>query len=291
MTKRFSLQPMIEAAGCALFGFYILKLCLTNEFLFYLTPRMKPWLIFTACVMFAWALSAAKTAFEADHYHVNLTSVFVLLIPLMLLLLPRKNVSIGDLSYAPQSGFSQGGYSAQKVPKTGNPFLTPQNESALANGTAAPASGGFPVQRKDDDMQSTPNTEPEIRLPGLDSAHKTIRISDEDFLQWVDALYKHPHQFEGYRISVKGMTFHDSRFMSETEFIPARLLMVCCAADLVPYGLVCRYDKISELENGAWLTVTGTLAVRDYRGSPEPQIDVEKLEPAEAVDAYLYPGI
>ena len=78
---------------------------------------------------------------------------------------------------------------------------------------------------------------------------------------------------------------------SETEFIPARLLMVCCAADLVPYGLVCRYDKISELENGTWLTVTGTLAVRDYRGSPEPQIDVEKLEPAEAVDAYLYPGI
>ena len=54
---------------------------------------------------------------------------------------------------------------------------------------------------------------------------------------------------------------------------------------------MCRYDKISELENGAWLTVTGTLAVRDYRGSPEPQIDVEKLEPAEAVDAYLYPGI
>ena len=109
MTKRFSLQSMIEVAGCALFGFYILKLCLTNEFLFYLTPRMKPWLIFTVCVMFAWALSAAKTAFEADHYHVNLTSVFVLLIPLMLLLLPRKNVSIGDLSYAPQSGFSQGG--------------------------------------------------------------------------------------------------------------------------------------------------------------------------------------
>ena len=294
MTKRFTLQPMIEAAGCALFGFYILKLCLTNEFLFYLTPRMKPWLIFTACVMFAWALSAAKTAFEADHYHVNLTSVFVLLIPLMLLLLPRKNVSIGDLSYAPQSGFSQGGYSAQKVPKTGNPFLTPQKDAADASAGTAPGSGGFPVQRKDDDMQnaqSTQNAASEITLPGLDSAHKTIRISDEDFLQWVDALYKHPHQFEGYRISVKGMTFHDSRFMSKTEFIPARLLMVCCAADLVPYGLVCRYDKISELENGAWLTVTGTLAVRDYRGSPEPQIDVEKLEPAEAADAYLYPGI
>ena len=102
-------------------------------------------------------------------------------------------------------------------------------------------------------------------------------------------IYKYPFEFEDYRITVTGMMFHDPQFMGEQEFIPARLLMVCCAADLIPYGLVCRYNGVDTLEKGEWLSVTGKIVVGEYHGNPEAQVQVESITKAQPFDAYVYP--
>ncbi len=75
-------------------------------------------------------------------------------------------------------------------------------------------------------------------------------------------LSSKPERFEGYTITMTGFVYHDSKFMSDNEFIPARLVMSCCVADVVPGGIICKYDKSDQLQNDAWITVTGKIYKR-----------------------------
>ena len=62
MTKKERIQLYTEAAACTVFGFFILKSAVEGGYLLYVTPRIKPWLIFTAAVMFLWSFSAFKSS-------------------------------------------------------------------------------------------------------------------------------------------------------------------------------------------------------------------------------------
>jgi hypothetical protein len=59
-------------------------------------------------------------------------------------------------------------------------------------------------------------------------------------------------------------------------------------ADLEPAGVICRYEKVSELKAGSWLTVERThlLNYKEYDGKEyaDPLIEVTKVEPAEEVE-------
>jgi putative membrane protein len=73
------------------------------------------------------------------------------------------------------------------------------------------------------------------------------------------------------------------------EFVPARLGMACCVADLVPYGMLCKYDKADELQVDAWVTVEGVIEKGVYDGWIEPQIAVTGVTPADEAAGYIYP--
>jgi putative membrane protein len=70
-------------------------------------------------------------------------------------------------------------------------------------------------------------------------------------------------------------------------------MMTCCVADLSLTGVVCKYDRASQLEQESWVTVEGTLFIGEYEFDGqkynEPQIEVTKVVPAEAVEGYVYP--
>ncbi|WP_428770636.1 TIGR03943 family protein [Treponema sp. HNW] len=278
MTKKERVQLYTEAAACAVFGFFLLKSVIAGGYLVYVTPRIKPWLIFTAAIMFLWSFSAFKSSKEA-HYPLSAASVFVLLIPLVLMLLPLEKTGIDKVSFAGSPAFSSRS-APPALAETMNPFLNPPAENKA-----------FPVQKKeiDEDSLLQKKPKPYTKLAGYDAENRSITVHNDDFLDWTDAVYKHPADFDGWHIEITGMIFYDSQFMKENEFIPARLLMVCCAADLVPYGLICRYDNAHNLEKGKWVTVSGTLSVGTYHGNPEPQILVESISPAERAEEYVYP--
>ncbi|MPW24949.1 hypothetical protein GC105_03995 [Alkalibaculum sp. M08DMB] len=67
----------------------------------------------------------------------------------------------------------------------------------------------------------------------------------------------------------------------DNEFIPDRMMMCCCVADLIPVGVICKYDKVSELKVDTWVTVEGVIHIGQYMGYDEPQIKVTKISPAE----------
>ena len=276
VTKKCRVQLCIEAAACMLFSLLLLKMIFAEDYLLYVTPRMKPWLIFTALIMLFWTFSALKSLSETN-YTLAPTSVFGLLIPFVLLLLPANQIDITKLSFTGSSAFSSR-TAGQPNTASANPFLTPQTEVSEDGAALIDGSGIYNQTEKT-----------YTKLKGYDAENRTITVGDDDFLAWVDAVYKNPADFENWNIQITGTVFYDERFMKEDEFVPARLLMVCCAADLVPYGLICRYEKANELENGAWFSVKGRIALGEYHGNPEPQVVVESLVQAAAINKYIYP--
>ena len=149
-----------------------------------------------------------------------------------------------------------------------------------------------------DIQNDVPEDEYSLDLHGLDEKNKTITVANDDFGLWLAEIYENMEKYKGYRITMTGFVFKDPEILTgglaENQFIPARLMMACCVADLVPCGLICQYDGASELKADSWVTVEGTLYIGKYQYDDgeecdDPQISVTKITPAEAVEGYVYP--
>jgi len=129
-------------------------------------------------------------------------------------------------------------------------------------------------------------------LPGLNETLKTITVSNEDFGFWVSEINNNPQKYAGYKIKLTGFVYIDPELCHEGEFMASRMLMTCCAADVTPLGLICKYDKTSELKISSWVTVEGTLISEEqkYNGQSydTPGITVTEIIPAKEVSGYVY---
>lgn len=276
--KRVNPQVLLEFICFAAFAVFLFYLMAGNRYLDYLAPRMRPYLIFAAIMMTIWALACLPRLFQPGH-RLRAAHCLILLLPLLLLLLPHSTLGASALS----SGYVSLGSSVDKaVPSSEDtadpPSTTPDTE------TEAPEA---PDTNTDPSADTAFSTEvPE----GLDEANKTITISNDDFYPWLTEIFIHMKQYEGYQITVTGFVYRDDSTMAANEFVPARMLMSCCVADLTPVGIICHYDKAAALELESWITVTGTLIIGQYQGNDEPQLQVESIAPAEKPEQeYVYP--
>jgi putative membrane protein len=157
---------------------------------------------------------------------------------------------------------------------------TPDNSPSPSDTTASDGQAGIQEDK------------PAVNLPGLDIKNKRITVANDDFGLWIYQLYTNMEKYKGYTVIMTGFVFKDET-MEANEFVPARLAMTCCVADLSPCGLLCKYDKASGLKADAWVTVEGTLHMGKYKQDgeeyEEPQISVTKITPAREVKGYVYP--
>lgn len=72
--------------------------------------------------------------------------------------------------------------------------------------------------------------------------------------------------------------------MPESMFVPGRMAMTCCAEDMSFLGYPCRYDRVNELENKDWITITarvGKAALPEYEGNEGPLLEAVEIVPAK----------
>ena len=293
--KMFNSQIFLEFMCYSAFAGVMFYLVSSGKYLLYVTPRMEPYLYFTAIVMGIWALAGLGRLFRPQ-YKIRSMHCFVLVIPVLLLLLPHSPLSISDLSGNYIGGNTLSLYPSQRSPQTSQAEPSP-DDSGLN------PSAGIPVQdsvqdsiegNKDianDSFDSAP-WKSSAYLSGLDTANKKITVSNDDFGMWINEIYMDMKKYEGYTIIMTGFVYKDPELLNENEFIPVRLAMTCCVADLAPVGLLCKYDRVSDLKADSWVTVEGTLFIGqyDYYGEKydEPQIKVTKISPAEEAEGYVY---
>ncbi|MDR1540371.1 MAG: TIGR03943 family protein [Clostridiales bacterium] len=296
--RAFNPQIFLELLCFLAFAALMLFLVLSGKYLSYVTPRMEPYLWFSAIVMALWAFIGLGRLFRPQH-KLRSSHCFVLAVPILLLVLPHSPLSTADLSGSLIGGSAISGLSS------GASGSLNSSVSAAAAKTEAPAAV---IVENADAATEAPAAEVKLSnsnasygstdgyandLPGLDVQGKKITVPDDYFGAWISEICMNMNLYEGYTVVMTGFVFKDPTMLKEDEFVPARLMMSCCVADLSPAGLLCKYDKVSELEAESWVTVEGTLFIGKYEFDgqfyDDPQISVTKITPAQAIEAYSYP--
>lgn len=250
MENKINTQALLESVCFAAFSFLSLYLVISGKYLSYVTPKMAPYLCFTSAVMLVWAISSLVKVPRPVH-RTHAMYCLVLILPIIVFFLPHSQLETSGLS----SGFNNG---------------VPQAQSSAG----------------DAQNEESPTKKFGLALSG----DGNIRVSDKDFYPWLSEITENISKYEGKTVTIKGFVFKDSTQMAQDEFVPARLLMYCCSADLMPCGLLCRYDKASSLAEDTWVTVTGTLSSEEINGKTQPVITATSVSPAEKPEEeYVYP--
>lgn len=281
-TRAFNLQVFLECLWHSIFAGAMIYLVVSGKYLSYVTPRMEPYLYFTAIVMLIWTCAGIYRLFYPQ-YRVRSAHCFVLILPILFLLLPHSSLSTADISNKYISGNAFTDLSGQSSNDITNKQVPSVNNS---------------TNKFTDELTETIDsyTQPDVSddgyivdLPGLDEKNKTITVDDDYFYPWMSEIFLNMEKYDGYQISITGFVFKDPELMADNEFVPARLAMACCVADLMPLGMLCQYDKASELKLESWVTVEGIIHIGKYMDYDDPQITVTKVSPAEEVPGYIYP--
>lgn len=124
---------------------------------------------------------------------------------------------------------------------------------------------------------------------GLSLQEGKVMMDDYNFVGWLNEIYGRLDVYEGIEIETSGFVFRIDDFPQD-QFVPARMMMVCCAADTQPVGFLCRYDKADALPSDTWVRVTGKIDRITYDGEVIPIIEVDEAEAMEKPDIdYIYP--
>lgn len=271
--QKVNLQVFLESLCCLAFTLLLVYLVKSGKYLSYVTPRMKPYLYFSAIVMGIWTVALMGRMFQLQ-YKVRSMHCLVLAIPILLVLLPHAPLGVSDVNEQYSVG---GSLSNPKESKQTVKEIEQENpESSTVNTPAV--------------SENAVNN-----LPGLDAKNSKITVSNEDFAVWLAELDANLSLYEGYTIEMTGFVFNQFDVPKENEFIVSRLAMTCCIADLSSTGVRCIYDKASELESETWVTVEGTISIGEYSVAnitmEEPIINVNSIKPAKPVEEYIYPFI
>ncbi len=120
-----------------------------------------------------------------------------------------------------------------------------------------------------------------------------IVLDQRNYYAVYQELYDSPAAFAGRTIQASGFVYPGP---GRGDFIMARELMWCCAADAVGIGFVTSPGASALPEGSAWVSVRGTLGTTTYvdRGtglsSIVPMIRVESLDRMKEPDfAFVYP--
>lgn len=288
--KLINFQALLEFLCCFFFGALILYLVLSQKYLFYVTPRMKPYLYFTAIIMFLWGLSSLPKLLTFK-YKIRSSHCFVLAIPALLIMLPHSQLKSSDIDSYGNSGIASFSDASKQNTNASSENLqsisseSPDYTETTDNSEALETENSSDTSYSEADVYSP-------KLGGLDTENKKIVISDEEYGMWMTEIYSNMYSYDGYSIELTGFVYKDEGFL-ENEFSPSRLMMTCCTADLTPAGLLCKYDKANELEENSWVKVTGNIFIGsyEYEGSTyyEPEINLAGIEEAEEVPGYVYP--
>lgn len=120
-------------------------------------------------------------------------------------------------------------------------------------------------------------------------------IADYNFVSKTDDIGANLEKYRGKKVVISGFVYKDNTLKLD-EFVIARQLMTCCAADTSIVGLLCGYDNTSSLQKDQWVRIVGTIDSTQYKdsgSSKETTLALIKIETIENIkipgNVYVYP--
>jgi uncharacterized repeat protein (TIGR03943 family) len=116
-----------------------------------------------------------------------------------------------------------------------------------------------------------------------------VEIEEDNVLTTLEVL-QYFEAFEGKRIVTEGMLY-TGEDMPGRHFMVYRFLMICCAADLMPAGVLVEHEEIGEYKNDTWVRVEGILGLKELESFTLPHIKADSIAIIEAPKfPYLIPS-
>lgn len=117
-----------------------------------------------------------------------------------------------------------------------------------------------------------------------DMSADVVEIAPESYGIWyIDAL-DNEERYKGKVVEFTAMTLKTPEF-PKNYFVPGRMAMTCCEADMTFLGFVCKAREARHLETGKWVKVRARIEYefwQDYDGTG-PVLYAESVEPAEEI--------
>ncbi|RGY96350.1 GTP-binding protein [Clostridium sp. AM58-1XD] len=128
--------------------------------------------------------------------------------------------------------------------------------------------------------------EPEITEEDLpyDMKADVISISPDQYGIWYIDCMDRPKRYAGRVVEFTAMVMKSPEF-PKNYFVPGRMAMTCCEADMTFLGYICKAREARLLENGNWVRVRAKVALeywKDYNGEG-PVLYAESVEPAAEI--------
>ena len=124
----------------------------------------------------------------------------------------------------------------------------------------------------------------EADLP-YDMTADIIEIAPEDYGIWyIDTMDK-PDRYRGKVVEFTAMVLKSPNF-PKNYFVPGRMAMTCCEADMTFLGYICKAREARKLETKEWVRVRARIEYEewpDYQGTG-PVLYAETVEPAEPIN-------
>lgn len=256
------------------FACFFLRTVFTGSVNRYVHPRIVPYMVFASFVMIAVALLLAADLFKPRERKAACWPMIVFLVPLLMAFaLPAKSPD-SDSGITGDVALSAGGGGGGPSPAAREPEAS-GGASASGADRAGPESGDAAGGGSEEE--------------GLPLQNGVLVMNSDNFYWFISEIYENTDKYEGSRIETVGYVLKDRGF-ADDEFVPARLMMVCCAADMQPVGFLCRYGRASELAADSWVKVTGTVGKTQFQGETIPCIQAQSVEPAQKpCEDYVYP--
>lgn len=283
MGRKKNTEAIIQFIILICIAFLLLFAMLSGNVSYYIHPRFYIGIWFSIIILFLFALSLISKIKKARH-NVNVRPYVIFAIPLVAAIL-----------------FPVTGVSGTNMTMSGSNIVSSANENSNYKGDTSvnysytndtDNTGDTSGTLQDDTQTSTEQgndvTEDVSEKYTKYETDGVMIITDDIFAAWYCDVYDYVDNFEGKKCQYLAQVYSMDDF-KDNQFLAGRNFMVCCAADLVGYGILCESDIRSELTDEEWITVTGTIAKYEYNGYSVPMLTDVTITKAEAPDdEYIY---
>jgi putative membrane protein len=270
--------------------------------------RIVLWISIFVLILFAFSVLLDR---KKGRHNINLQQYIIYVIPLLLALVfppistGRADIVLAD-SIAPAN-------SAENYNQSNNDDSTIQDTNQSNENTQSEEQDGSGYSEEWDDSQTTSDNseysdvdeylnatqetqdsvdvkkESDASLAyNTNKVNGSYVIDDDVYADWIMDIYDHPDDFIGKKYQYVAQVFSMDG-LEDNQFLAGRYFMVCCAADLVGYGVICDSDTRSKLKEDQWINVTGTISKCEYEGTEVPIMKDAVITDAEAPkDEYIY---
>lgn len=280
------------------FTYYIYILLSTDKIYLFIHPRMVKYVHFSLIIFIVLTIVQFKRMFSLSKSKSRKINLCVFLLPLVLGIYINPQGLSGEIAGKKGTSSIQNNITKtsiatslnypieQNTQKNNVPVNVPVIQNTVSN--ANPTAKQNDLDKSKISIQSHSNSNT--------SQNNEIVIDSSNFTHLVnDICNSEPNKYKGKKITITGFVYRDET-IGKNEFLIARLMIICCAADADVVGLISDWsNKASTLKDDQWVTVTGVIDSemhKNYYGPDQlmPIIRVEKIVNTEKPkNQYIYP--